>query len=509
MSTSANTSGSVELLPTGIPGFDVLAMGGLPKNRTTLVSGTAGSAKTVFVTQFLVEGIRQAGEPCVFVTLEESPDDIRSNMLSLGWDIARWEADAMWVFVDGSPSVEQEDVLIGDYDLGGLLARIQVAVAKVGAKRLVMDAIGALVIRFGDQGRIRSELFRISRALRDMNVTAAMSIERTMDYGEVGRYGVEEFVTDNVIILRNVLEAEQRRRTLEILKMRGVPHRRGEFPFVVTNGKGIEVVPLSAIPLAHKSSNVRATFGNAKLDRMCHGGPFRDSTTLVSGPTGAGKTLMATEFAAGAAGAGERCLFLGYEESRDQLFRNAAGWGRDFAQMESDGLLRVVCEYPESANLEDRLFRIKEIVREFRPQRIALDSITALGRRASDKSLREFILGLTAFIKQLQIPALFTTTVEPIIGAAQVTESQLTMFADSIVLLRYVELGGQMHHGVTVLKMRGSRHETAIREFTIDDTGMHIGEPFRQVRGALTGSGQPVQTGSEGGAKGAVRKDKK
>ena len=207
MSTSAITADGA-LLQTGIAGLDLLTMGGLPKNRTTLVSGTTGSAKTIFVTQFLVEGIRQAGEPCVFVTLEESPDDIRSNMRSLGWDIARFEADGMWLFVDGSPSIEQEDVLIGDYDLGGLLARIQAAVAKVGAKRLAMDAMGALFMRFSDQSRIRGELFRISRTLRSMNVTSVMSCERATDYGETGRYGIEEFVADNVIILRNVLEAE-------------------------------------------------------------------------------------------------------------------------------------------------------------------------------------------------------------------------------------------------------------------------------------------------------------
>jgi circadian clock protein KaiC len=500
LSTSVSSTGGVALLPTGIPGFDLLAMGGLPKNRTTLVSGTAGSAKTVFVTQFLVEGIRQAGEPCVFVTLEETPDDIRSNMLSLGWDIPRWEADGLWLFVDGSPPAEQEEVLIGDYDLGGLLARMRAAVAKVGAKRLIMDAIGALFIRFSDQRRIRAELFRISRALRDMQVTAVMSSERTTDNGEIGRYGVEEFVADNVIILRNVLDAELRRRTLEILKLRGVPHRRGEFPFVVTDGKGIEVVPLSAIPLQHKSSNLRATFGNVGLDQMCNGGPFRDSTTLVSGPTGAGKTLMATEFAAGAAGAGERCLFLGFEESRDQLIRNAAGWGRNFAQMEADGLLQLICEYPESTNLDDRLIRIKDVVRQFRPHRLVLDSLSSLGRFASPRTLRDFVFGLTAFIKQEQVPALLTATTEPIIGAAKVTESQLTSFTDAIILLRYVEISGQMRHGVTVLKMRGSRHETEIREFTIDDQGMHIGQSFHQVHGALTGSGQPVPVDNDHGA---------
>ena len=487
MSPAQSAPAGIALLPTGLPGFDLLAMGGLPQNRTTLVSGTAGSGKTIFATQFLVEGIRQEGEACVFVTLEESPDDIRSNMLSLGWDIARWEADVKWLFVDGSPPEEQE-TLIGDYDLGGLLSRIQAAVARVGARRVAVDAIGALWVRFGDETRIRTLLFHLSRALKSAGVTTLLCSERSLDYGELSRYGFEEFVADNVIILRNVLDAERRRRSLEILKLRGVPHQRGEFPFVIINGSGIEVVPLSAIPLAHKSSSQRVSFGNAGLDRMSDGGPFLDSTTLVSGPTGAGKTLLATGFAAGAASTGERCLFLGFEESRDQLFRNAAGWGRDFARMEEQGMLRVICEYPEAGGLEERLVLIKEIVGEFKPQRIVLDSLSSLGRFAGEKDLRNFVFGLTAFIKHEQIPALLTAATEPIISsnpASAAGDIQLSTFTDSIILLRYVEVDGQTRHGLTVLKMRGSRHETDIREFTIDEQGMHIGEPF----GTLTGAG--------------------
>ncbi|SFV13073.1 circadian clock protein KaiC [Pseudoduganella namucuonensis] len=481
----------VEQIPTHIAGFDALAVGGLPLHRTALVMGTAGSGKTVFAAQFLVEGVRQSNEPGVFVTLEESPQDIRHNMLSLGWDIVAMEADAQWAFVDGSASLGDEDVLIGEYDLGGLLSRIQGAVARIGAKRVVVDAIGALAIRMGNVGRIRTELFRISRALNNMLVTSIMTSEQSSDYGEVGRSEAEEFVVDSVIVLRNALEVELRRRTLEILKMRGEPHRRGEFPFVITNGKGVEVVPLSAIALEHKSSLVRVTFGNAGLDSMCGGGPFRDSTILVSGPTGAGKTLMATEFTVGGTSMGEHSLFLGFEESRDQILRNAAGWGHDFARMEDDGLLRVICEYPESMNLEERLVYIKSVIEEFRPRRVALDSLGALGRLASNKSLRDFVLGLTAFVKQHQITTLFTTTVSQVMGAETVTERQFTEFTDSILLLRYVEVGAVMLHGLMVLKMRGSRHDTSIRNFTIDDQGMHIGAPFRQPGDLLAGGGKP------------------
>jgi len=468
------------MLPTGIPGFDLITMGGLPRNRSTLISGTAGSAKTIFATQFLVEGIRKANQAGVFVTLEESPADIRSNMLSLGWNIAGWEAEGKWAFVDGSDSFEHEEgTMIGDFDLGGLLARIQAAVKKVGAERITMDAISTIFPRFGNQARIRSELLRINNAIKQMGVTAVMTGERTEDYGEIGRYGFEEFVADNVIIMRNVLDSELRRRTLEILKFRGVPHRRGEFPFVLVNGRGIEIVPLSAIPLEHESSTQRVKFGNEGLDKMLHGGPYRDAVTLISGPSGSGKTMMATEFAAAGGSPEERCLFMDFEESRTQLFRNAATWGHDLARRESLGLLRVICEYPESANIEDRLVRLKDLIAEFQPTRLVIDSLTALGRLASDKTFRDFIIGLTSYVKQAQITTALTADSGMFRGTIAMTEKHVSTLTDSIIDLRLVEIGCQMRRGVVIRKLRGSSHDTHIREFTINDNGLHIGETFQ------------------------------
>lgn len=480
MNIPVRSPGGVTLLPTGIPGFDLISMGGVPHNRSTLISGTAGSAKTIFATQFLAEGILRYDQHSVFVTLEESPDDIRANMLSLGWDIAQWEAEKKWVFVDGTDPFDQDaGEMVGDFDLGGLLARIQAAVNRVGATRLAMDAISTIFPRFGHQARIRSELLRVSHAIKRMGVTSVMTGERIADYGEISRYGFEEFVADNVIIMRNVLESELRRRTLEILKFRGVQHRRGEFPFVLVDGRGIEVVPLAAIPLEHQSSTARVRFGNPDVDRMTHGGPLRDSITLVSGPSGAGKTLMATEFAAAGGAPDQRCLFLDFEESRAQLFRNAASWGHDLAQREAQGLLHVVCEYPESANIEDRLVRLKDMINAFHPTRIVIDSLTALGRLASDKTFRDFIIGLTSFVKQAQITTLLTADSGVFTGTSVMTEKHVSPLTDAIIQLRYVEIGGSMHRGLAVLKMRGSSHDMHINEFTIDGKGMHIGQPLR------------------------------
>jgi circadian clock protein KaiC len=478
---------AVQKLATGIASFDLIAKGGLPRNRTTLLSGTAGSGKTVFAVQFLAAGIA-AGEHGVFVTFEEAPRDIRQNMRSFGWDLEAWEREGTLAMVDASPDPDVEIIESGAFDLGALLARVENAVRKVGATRVAIDSLGAMFSQFTDQALVRRELFRIASALKQLGVTAVMTAERTDDYGPIARFGVEEFIADNVMVLRNHLEDEKRRRTIELLKFRGTDHQKGEFPFTIVANAGIVVIPLSAIQLRQKSSDVRISSGNADLDSMCGGGFFRDSVILVSGATGTGKTLTVTQFLNGGAAAGERCLLLAFEESRDQLFRNASGWGIDFERMESDGLLRVVCDYPEVTGLEDWLIRIKDIVEEFKPSRVALDSLSALERGGSDKAFREFVIGLTSFIKHQEITGLFTATTQTLMGGASITESHISTLTDSIILLRYVETFGEMKRALTVLKMRGSLHDKDIRQFTIDGGGMHMGRPFRHVTGVLAGS---------------------
>ena len=485
--TPPATHKAVEKIATGISSFDIIAKGGLPRNRTTLISGTAGSGKTIFAVQFLAAGIAH-GSPGVFVTFEESANDIRKNMLSFGWDLAKWEAEGKLAFVDASPDPEIESMESGHFDLGALMARVKHAVRKVKAERVSVDSLGAVFSQFSDQSIVRSELFRIAFALKALGVTAVLTAERTDDYGPIARFGVEEFIADNVMILRNVLEDESRRRTIEILKFRGCDHQKGEYPFTIVPNGGVIVIPLSAMHLSMKSSNVRISSGNAQLDKMCGGGLFRDSVTLVSGATGTGKTLTVSQFLQGGAASGERCLLLAFEESRDQLVRNAIGWGFDFEQMERDGKLRVVCDYPDISGLEDWLVTIQAAIRDFNPQRVALDSLSALEHVGSPKAFREFVIGLTSFIKHQEITGLFTSTTASLMGGDSITETHISTLTDSIILLRYVEMFGQMKRGLTVLKMRGSAHDKAIREFTIDKGGMRMGRPFRNVTGILAGT---------------------
>lgn len=492
---NSGTADGIEKRPTGIPGFDHIAMGGLPLNRTTLISGSAGSAKTVFATQFLIEGIRQFEQSGVFVTFEESVEDIRRNMRSFGWPIEEWERERKWAFVDASPRPGEEVTVAGDYDLGALLARIENAIHKTGAERLSMDSLGAIFTQLTDASIVRRELFRIAAVLKKTNVTAILTAERTDEYGSISRFGVEEFVADNVVILRNILEEEKRRRTIEILKYRGTNHYKGEYPFTISPDSGLVIIPLSAIQLQQKSSNIRITSGSVELDAMCSGGFFRDSIILVSGATGTGKTLMATEFMEGGTSGGERSLLFAFEESREQLFRNASGWGIDFEESERKGLLKVVCEYPEVAGLEDHLIMMKRTIEEYKPHRVAVDSLSALERVSTIKSFREFIIGLTSFIKHQEIAGLFTSTTSTLMGGSSITDGHISTITDSIILLRYVETLGEMRRGITVLKMRGSRHDKEIRELAIDERGMHIGKPFRDVSGIISGNPQQIFRG--------------
>ncbi len=477
----------VRKLATGISGFDEVALGGLPATRPTLVSGTTGSGKTVFVGDFLAQGIRQFGQAGVYVTFEESPDDIRANLASFGFDVAGWEQDGMWAFVDASREADEEFVA-GTYEFNALAARVGHAARTVGATRVALDSLGVVFARFHEPAVVRLELSRVIAALRELGITAVLTVERTHDYGPVARFGVEEFVADNVVILRNVIEDEKRRRTVEVLKFRGAPHRSGEFSFTIVPGTGISVLPSALITMGEPSSHERVSLGNADLDAMCGGGPYRDTVTFLSGPTGVGKTLAACTFLAAGVAAGERCLLQSFEETRDQVLRNAASWGIDLAAMERTGLLRVVSQYPEEASLDDHYVAMRQLIDGFQPQRIAVDNLSALERVATRRGLRDFIVGLTAFLRQNGIVSVFTATTSSLLGTESVTETNASTLTDVIVLLRYVEVGGTVRRAICVLKARASDQDRRIHEFTIDDHGLHIGEPFAGLSGILAGS---------------------
>ena len=488
---ASNEHWTLEKVDAGIEGFDIISEGGIPKRRATLIAGTAGSGKTIFACQFLVQGIRD-GEPGVFITFEDPAEAVRQNVRAFGWDVPEWEEKGLWTFIDASPHTGSETVVVGDYDLGGLLARIERAVQGSGATRVAFDSLNALFSLYEDHRGLRQEIFRITRRLKELGVTAVLTAERKADYGDLTRHGIEEFVADNVVILRHALDDEKRRRTIEILKFRGTPHQAGEFPFTIASGRGIIIIPLSAMHLTQASSTVRITTGNQVLDDMTGGGFFRDSVVLVSGATGTGKTLTVTQFLAGGAAQGQRSLMFAMEESREQLVRNAAACGFDFAEWQEQGLIRIVPQYPHALTLEDHLVRMKDIIDEYQPTRIAVDSLSALEQASATRSFREFVINLTATIKHREITGLFTDNTPTLTGGSSITDQHISTLTDSIILLRYVESLGRVRRGMVVLKMRGSHHDPEIREYVIDQEGMHIKGAMSQIHGVLWGGSSHV-----------------
>lgn len=470
-----------ERVKVGIPGLELLTHGGLPRNRLTLVAGTAGSGKTVFAAQFIASGVTSGEESGVFVTFEERPEAIRQNMRSLGWDIEAWERENKWAFVDASPRYGDTSFSGLDYDLSPFLKRVTTAIERTGATRLALDSIGALVGQFDHAAPARQALFQLAATLQAAGVTTVMTAERAEDYGPVSNYGFEEFVADNVVILRNALEGEKRRRTIEVLKMRGGAHLKGEHLFTLLDNDGIVVVPVAISSMNYASSMGRLPSGIPALDQMMNGGLFEKSLWLVAGATGTGKSLVSAQFVAGGVERGERCLLHSFEESHDQIMRNARSWGLDFQAMEASGRLRIVAEAPEAASLEDHLQRMKSTIDDFRPDRVAIDSVTALQRISTTRSFREYILGLTFQIKMRSLLGLLTSTHRDFLREESKSELHVSTISDVITLLHYVPAGSELLRGIQILKMRGSDHDKSIRQFTITDAGIQIKEPFAHI----------------------------
>ncbi|EDX85139.1 circadian clock protein KaiC [Synechococcus sp. PCC 7335] len=480
----------VQKIRTMIEGFDDISHGGLPVGRSTLVSGTSGTGKTLLAVQFLYHGVTYFNEPGIFVTFEESPEDIVTNAYSFGWDLKSLIKSGKLFILDACPDPEGQEV-VGNFDLSALIERIQYAIRKYKARRISIDSVTAVFQQYDAAEVVRREIFRLVARLKQMNVTTLMTTERVDEYGPVARFGVEEFVSDNVVIVRNALEGERRRRTVEILKLRGTTHMKGEYPFTITDG-GVSIFPLGAMRLTQRSSNVRVSSGVKTLDEMCGGGFFRDSIILATGATGTGKTLLVSNFLANACENGERAILFAYEESRSQLARNASSWGIDLEVLERQGLLKIICAYPESAGLEDHLQIIKSQIAEFRPSRIAIDSLSALDRGVSNNAFRQFVIGVTGFAKQEEITGFFTNTTEQFMGSHSITDSHISTITDTILMLQYVEVRGEMSRAINVFKMRGSWHDKAIREYIINEDGPQIQESFRNLEGIISGSARRI-----------------
>lgn len=482
---SCDPSGPFEKIATGVPGLDEMCRGGLPRGGATLLTGGPGSGKTTLAAHVLAAGVIDRGERVVFVATEQRADEVRRHLSGFEWDLSTWEAEGSWTFVDVPPATSAGAASASPADLEALLARISTAVRETGAAKVAVDGIDVLFEGPADAATRRRELRRLVNAATTDAPTALLTHGRSAD--DDGPAEWPAFVADNVIALRRRSTRASRQRTLEVVKLRGADHVAGERAFTIAPPRGIEILSRPALESSSGSSEIRITSGNVHLDKMCGGGFFRDSLVFVSGATGTGKTLVATEFLAGGARLGERCLLLSFEESRERVVRNAAGWSVDFENLEADGRLRIRSLHPLARSTADHLLELEREIDEFRPNRIAIDGLSALARVVSQEDLDEFALRLTSVVRDREIAALVTATTPSLSGRASPYDGHVASIADVVILLSYVEVFGEVRRGLTVLKQRGSMHDKDICEIGIDGSGMNVGRPFRHMMGILSG----------------------
>lgn len=475
---------------TGIPGFDEITRGGLPAGRPTLICGSAGAGKTLFAMEFLVRGATLFNEPGVFISFEETDEELATNVASLGFDLTQLTADKKilldYVFIERAEIEET-----GDYDLEGLFLRLEHAVNLIGAKRIVLDTLEALFAGLPNEAIIRAELRRLFRWLKEKGLTAVITCER--GEGTLTRYGLEEYVADCVILLDHRVENQISTRRLRIVKYRGTAHGTNEYPFFIDES-GFSVLPITSIGLNHKASTERISTGNARLDTMLDGeGFYRGSSVLVSGTAGTGKSTIAAHFIDAACKRGEHTLFFAFEESQSQIIRNMRSIGIDLEKYVKQGLLTFKNARPSNFGLEVHLALIHKAIIDAKPQVVVVDPITNFLAIGDARETKSMLTRLIDFLKDRQITAMFTslTTSDDTIEDSEVGVSSLM---DVWLLVKNVESNGERNRGLYILKARGIAHSNQVREFRLTGKGMELIDAYVGSEGVLMGSARAAQS---------------
>jgi circadian clock protein KaiC len=475
--------------PTGIQGLDEITGGGLPRGRPTLVCGGAGCGKTLLAAEFLVRGAVQFGEPGVLMAFEETEKELTANVASLGFDLAGLVRQKKIVidYVHIERSEVQES---GEYDLEGLFVRLGHAIDSIGAKRVVLDTLEVLFASLPNEAILRSELRRLFRWLKEKGVTAVITAERGRE--SLTRHGLEEYVSDCVILLDHRVNDQIATRHLRVVKYRGALHGTNEFPFLIGDD-GISVLPITSLALNHKVSGERIATGIPRLDAMLGGkGFFRGSSILLTGTPGTGKTIVSANFAQAAARRGERVLFFSFEESPDQIIRNMHSIGLRLEPLVKRGLLRFHSARPSLYGLEMHLATMFKEIATFKPQVVVIDPITSLMDCGTNSENKGMVTRLIDHLKAGQITSLFTSLTQG--GhALQQSEAAMSSLMDSWLLLQDYEGNGERNRVLYVLKARGMAHSNQIREFLISDRGIDLVDAYIGPSGVLTGSARAAQ----------------
>ena len=475
---------------TGIQGLDEITGGGLPRGRPTLISGGAGSGKTLFGMEFLVRGATQYNEPGVFISFEETIPELTKNVASLGFDLDRLVADKK-LFMDHVFISRTEFTETGEYDLDGLFIRIADAVQRVGARRVVLDTIETLFGELPNPAFLRAEIRRLFGWLKQKELTAVMTAERDRS-DKLTRHGIEEFVSDCVILLDHRTREEISTRRLRIIKYRGSTHGANEYPFLIDE-QGISVLPISSLGLDHPATQERISSGIARLDDMLGGkGFYRGSSILISGTSGTGKTSVAAHLVDAACRRGERCLFFAFEESPRQIVRNMRSIGIDLEPWVRKGLLQFQAARSTYRGIEEHLLVIHKLISSFQPNVVVVDPVTNLISVSTPNEVRSMLTRLVDFLKTQGITSIYTSLTAGG-GPLEASEVDVSSLMDTWLLLEIIKLGGERNRVIYVLKSRGMDHSNQIREFVLTNDGVQLLDVYLGPEGVLTGSARLSQ----------------
>ena len=476
---------------TGITGLDEITYGGFPAGRPTLICGSAGCGKTLVGMTFLVEGARRYGEAGVLMSFEESAADLVANVRSLGYDVDGLIGDKRLV-IDHVRIERSEIEQSGDYDLEGLFVRLGFAIEQVGAKRVVLDTLEALFASLGDEALLRAELRRLFQWLKDRGVTAVITAER--GDGQLTRHGLEEYVSDCVILLDNRVIDQVTTRRLRVVKYRGSAHGSNEYPFLI-DSDGISVLPITTAGLTHRTSDDTVPSGVAGIDAMLGaGGYYKGSSVLISGTSGTGKTIIASQFADAACTRGERCLYFAFEESPEQIIRNVRSVGIDLRHHVESGRLRFIAARPSLYGLETHLALMHREVKGFSPDTVVLDPISAFYGPANE--VHAMLLRMVDLLKTNGITSLFSNLTSVAKTATDI-DVGLSSLMDTWIGLQDIEANGERNRGLYLLKSRGMSHSNQIREYLLTDHGVQLIRPYIGTAGVLTGTARTVQEARE------------
>jgi circadian clock protein KaiC len=478
---------------TGIVGFDQITKGGLPKGRPTIVCGGPGCGKTMFAMEFLVRGATQFNEPGVLMTFEETGDEMTKNVASLGFDLKSLSARKKLVmdYVKIEPAEIEET---GTYDLEGLFVRLQYAVDKIGAKRVVLDTLEAVFSGFANAGILRAEIRRLFRWLKDRGLTTVVTAER--GDGPLTRYGLEEYVSDCVIFLDHRVTDQLSTRRLRVVKYRGTSHGADEYPFLIDD-KGFSVLPSTSMRLNHSVSNERISSGVPDLDAMLEGkGYYKGTSVLVSGTAGSGKSSLGASLANRSCSDGRKVLYVAFEESFSQAARNMRSIGINLEKHRKNGLLRFEAWRPTQSGLEMHLLRIHKLIEEFDPEVVIIDPVSNL-MMGNIHEVNSMLMRLMDFLKMRQITAMFTSLTEGSRKEFEQTEVGISSLIDTWILVRDMELNGERNRCIYVLKSRGMAHSNQVREFVMSRKGIRLLPVYLGGGSVLTGSARLNQEARE------------